>query len=299
MSICKLLINLIVVVSIPFSSFSQQALRSEKHDFAKSAPFFISRDPVKLSQYLTAESISDAEKAQNIYTWIVHNIKYDIKASQKIRTRLYSVSQTLRRKRGICFQYSALFAALCQNAGVSALEIQGYSKGLGSLEGEEFYTSDHSWNGVKIDSAWYLVDATWGSGKATPKKQRIDKLLFKLFNVPYVRDKYKFRKEPNYYFFLTEPAALLKDHLPVDPNWQLVQHPVSVTKFQEIGWNGPDISIDSRRYGNEKKDYMPVLDRYHRLSPNQYLKITAAEAHLFNPKNFALLSESYFRDGHS
>lgn len=292
-----LLIFFLVLAILPVHG---QVYKLEIKEYAKSASFFISRSPQKLAEYLTSQDSLDAQKVLNIYTWMVHNIKYDVKALYKIRSKSYNVKQTLRRRKGICYQYSNLFTTLCLNAGISAKEILGYSRGLSYFEGETFYQADHSWNGVKIDSAWYLVDVTWGSGKVVQKRRWLKELWFKWFNEPYIKDKYKFVRNPNFDFFLVKPEVLIKDHLPVDPSWQLLKFPISVKTFESIHWSGYQNKIDTSYLSFiDSADYVKMLDKYEFLSYNHYLAKTAAAARVYNPRNYKLLSDSYFRNASS
>lgn len=269
----------------------------EVREYAKSAPFFISQSPQKLADYLTRNESSEAQKALNIYTWIVHNIRYDVKALKKIKSKDYSLKRILRRRKGICAQYSDLFIALCRNAGLSSREIVGYSRGFSYFEDDSFYEADHAWNGVKIDSSWFLVDATWGSGVLVQKRQWIKELGFRWFKRSYISNKYKFVKAPNFNFFLANPEELIEDHLPVDPYWQLIEYPVSVETFEHKSWTGYKKRIDTLNARViDSAEYLKVLDIYEFLSNEQYLAKTALNANIFNSRNHHLLSESFFRN---
>lgn len=159
--------------------------------------------------------------------------------------KTYAPKQTLKRKKGICYQYSSLFNVLCQNAGISSREVIGYSRGFSYQENDTFYEADHSWNAVKIDSTWYLLDLTWGSGVLHQKRKRFKELLFKWFKKPYLNDRYKFIQQPNYEYFLIKPTALIVDHLPADPTWQLLEFPISVNTFESNNWNAYLPRMDS------------------------------------------------------
>lgn len=259
------------------------------------APSSIARSPIKLAQYLTENDSSEFQQALNIYTWIVNNIKYDVKALESIKSKTYSPKQTLKRKKGICYQYSALFASLCQNAGISSREVIGYSRGFIYHKDDPFFEADHSWNGVKLDSSWYLVDATWGSGVLHQKKRWFKELQFRWFKKPYINDKYKFKLQPNYDYFLVNPKSLITDHLPVDPNWQLVDFPISIITFESSAWKSYLERIDSLYQKQiDSTEYVMKLDKYEYLSDLQYLQSTAEQSYLFNPKNSKLTGLSSY-----
>lgn len=225
----------------------------------------------------------------------MHNIKYDVKAYSSIKKKDYTLKQTLRRKKGICYQYSSLFVALCQNAGISAKEIVGYTRGMSFHEGDLFFEGDHSWNAVKLDSAWYLVDATWGSGQLQQKKRWFKELMFKWFKKPYIRDRYKFLQEPTNEYFLASPKKLIENHLPSDPNWQMLKFPISVSTFESNEWKNYTSTRDSLySYEIDSITYLNRLNKYEYQSDLQYFENTAASSQKFNPKNHKLSGEFSF-----
>jgi len=264
-------------------------------EFAKKAPFFISKSPLKLAEYLTKNDSSDAQKVLNIYTWITHNIKYDLKAVKKGKGKYYVAKKTLRKRKGVCNQYAGLFKTLCDAAGISSREIIGYSKGIGYHENHLYYEADHSWNGVRIDGFWYLVDPTWGSGDVIPKEQKLDKWFYKVFKKPYLEKKLKFVKKPKLEYFFANPEMLITNHLPVDPNWQMVKYPVSLLKFENKDWKKYDCLPDTIfNKMMESNDYKKVLDLYEFKSNNQYNYIQGFNALTYNKRNIGALSEAYF-----
>ena len=261
----------------------------------KTAPISVSRSPVKLAEYLTSGDTSKLQQALNIYSWIVNNIEYDVKALLKVKQKPYTPKQTLRRKKGLCYQYSELFSTLCENVGISTKEIMGYSRGAMYQEGDRFFESDHSWNGIKIDSTWHLVDATWGSGGLIPKNQWFKQLLNQWFNKPFINNKYKFIQKPDFKYFLISPDKLIEDHLPADPNWQLVRFPISIKTFESNQWGKYRSKPDST-YKKEvdSLSYLTRLNKYEYLSALQYLRTTAEKSNTFNQKNMRLLGLSSF-----
>ena len=286
-------VSLIIISRAQSSTFHLQ-------DRYKKAPFHISKSPQKLAAYLTKNDSSEVQKAFNIYTWIVHNIKYDVRGLKKIKSKTYNAKQTIRRKKGICYQYSNLFATLCRNANISTKEIVGYSKGLSYLEGDTFYEIDHSWNGVKIDSAWYLVDATWGSGTVSQRTQAIKKIWFNWFKKPYIRSSFKFKSNPNFSYFLVSPDKLIKNHLPADPSWQLIEFPISVSTFESSKWSGYKKSKDTSYLKKiDSSKYNRILNQYEFISNQEYLTLTASKSNVFNPKNYGLLGYSSFVNANS
>jgi hypothetical protein len=294
----RLLITLLFIHVVTLSI--SQELTSEQNITLAKAPYFISKSPIRLAKYLTENESSEKQKALNIYSWITHNIKYDTRALNKTTARIKTPKQTLRRRKGTCYQYSQLFTTLCRNAGISTVDIWGYSRGLSYFEGDTFSEADHSWNGIKLDSSWFLVDATWGAGSMVSKKRSIRELLFKLFKKPYLNEKYRFVQKPNDSYFLVSPDILIKDHLPADPNWQLLEYPISVQSFESIDWNSYKNELDSvYQKSIDSDEYTEILNKYEYLSDLQLLTLTAENSFAFNPKNHKLLAISAYNNASS
>lgn len=58
-------------------------------------------------------------------------------------------AQTLASKTGICYDFSALYAALCLSQGIPCALVKGDHQG-----------SYHAWNMVYVDGQWSPVDLT-------------------------------------------------------------------------------------------------------------------------------------------
>ncbi|MEQ8471895.1 MAG: transglutaminase domain-containing protein [Marinoscillum sp.] len=293
----RILTFLLLVISLQAGSQSFTLLVNPKYE---KAPWPIANSPIKLAQYLTENDTSEFQKAVNIYTWMVNNIKYDVGALGKIKSKTYSPKQTLRRRKGICYQYSALFASLCQNAGISSREITGYSRGFSYHEDDRFFEANHSWNGVKIDSAWYLLDVTWGSGRLQQKRRWFKEWRFRWFKKPYINDKYKFITQPDYHYFMVKPQFLIRDHLPVDPNWQLLKFPISVNTFESSKWQSYVAEMDSIYQKQvDSSVYVHNLNKYEYSSGLQYLQKTAEQSNIFNSRNYRLEGISSYSNAKS
>lgn len=119
--------------------------------------------------------ISDKDKVGAIYSYVIKNFKYDTKkANAVINGTLTSYSPILdsvyEEKKGICFDYSALLAAMLRSVGVPCKTIMGY------VSPKDLY---HAWNEVYIKNEgwvtkiiyfdgkkWNLMDPTFGASKS-------------------------------------------------------------------------------------------------------------------------------------
>jgi len=107
-------------------------------------------DTVELADEICADCDTDEEKVKAIYKWIIHNFEYDYDCSPLIQ--YFNVRKTLSTRKGICYDFSHLFAALCRSQNIPCYVIDGTS-----------YTDPtdaHTWNRVYYDCAWWDVDIT-------------------------------------------------------------------------------------------------------------------------------------------
>jgi len=178
---------------------------------------------------LSTSLSTDAEKARVFYMWIANNVGYDcrkfhkpsrpdFKAKSKEELdqlmsewQLEQLKKTLKSKKGVCVDYSALFKALCDEVELESIVINGYSRNFYSpFRGSQNNT--HAWNAVKVDGEWLLLDATWGAGYTDPQVKR-------------------FTRRVSDGFFFTSPDIFAQTHLPTEPDWQLLQRPVTEKDF--------------------------------------------------------------------
>lgn len=171
---------------------------------ARAAPASSAMSGEELALYLQQGTRDEREKARAAFTWIAHNIVYDV----SLRGQRTNALTVLRERRATCSGYAKLFSALAQEMGLEAEVISGHCKGRGYKLGEGLDISQgHAWNAVKIDGVWRLVDCTWGAG--------------------YLDDGEQFVRRFNDHYFLTPPEAFVWDHLPFGPAWQLLETPIS------------------------------------------------------------------------
>lgn len=116
------------------------------------------KNAVKLSYDLCAELDSDKEKAECLYDYIVNLLTYDYeKAATVEKGYLPDVDATLQERKGICFDYSALFAAMLRAQDIPVRLAIGY------VQPDNIY---HAWNQVYLDGEWVWMDSTFGPESA-------------------------------------------------------------------------------------------------------------------------------------
>ena len=104
----------------------------------------------ELCQGLTDEK----SKLVAIHNYIAGTFQYDDVFADTVRKGTVhnytpDTNQALRDKLGVCYDFSAVFAAMCRSQGIPCALEKGYTT-LGY----------HAWNQVWVDGAWATVDVT-------------------------------------------------------------------------------------------------------------------------------------------
>jgi hypothetical protein len=223
------------------------------------------------------------EQSKEIYNWITSNIRYDVKAYLKGNTSNKSAIETLKRRKGICYDYSLLYREMCGSVNIESYLVVGYSKGAEFYKGSGFYRADHCWNAVKIDSSWFLVDATWGSGYLERTASWWDKLKNTIFKTPYIKNRLKFIQDTTEKYFNISNDSLKQTHMPLDPKWQLTRTPYSIMSFES----------DSTTQRSSLPYYQEQLRNAHNLSDEQQIFEEGLNGKEFNSKNNFNISAGY------
>lgn len=183
---------------------------------------------------------------QAVYAWVTDNIKYDgaklkklekgvnfykkgnYKSTEEYKADLLEI--VIKKKKGVCDDYSLLFDALVRELGYTSHIIEGITK---NQNGKVNRNISHSWNAVKVNGTWKVYDATWGAG--------------------YLNDKKKFVKKFNTKWYGVDPEVMRKTHLPFDPIWQLAENPMTYEEFSK----GNKANDSDSPY-----DYSGMIDEY-------------------------------------
>jgi transglutaminase/protease-like cytokinesis protein 3 len=123
-----------------------------------------------LAQQLCSPFPSPTDKARAIFTWLHHNVDYDVHSFFNGTVSPTTPEKTITSGLAVCEGYAGLFAALALKAGLQALVCSGDGKGFGHSPLEPgqpvpAFESNHAWNAVCIDNGeWKLIDPCWGAG---------------------------------------------------------------------------------------------------------------------------------------
>ncbi|KAI9054810.1 hypothetical protein LZ554_001955 [Drepanopeziza brunnea f. sp. 'monogermtubi'] len=127
-----------------------------------------------LADVLCTPFSSATDKARAIFTWLHHNIAYDVGAFFGNRVKHVEPKDTITTGVAVCGGYAGLFTAIALKAGMEAIVVTGHGKGFGHTAlkpGERPPPPDpsgHAWNAARIDGGeWKLLDPCWGAGNVS------------------------------------------------------------------------------------------------------------------------------------
>ena len=103
----------------------------------------------ELADEICAGCETDEDKVKAIYQWIIHNFDYDY--DYKALIQYFNVRRTLYTRKGVCYDFSILFAVLCRNQNIPCYVVDGISYKT---------AAQHTWNRVYYNNSWWDVDVT-------------------------------------------------------------------------------------------------------------------------------------------
>lgn len=117
---------------------------------------------VKKARELCTTSMSDKEKAVAVYNYLAGVLSYDYDKVGKLSSGYTpSMDTTYSTKKGICYDFSSLYAGMMRSVGVKCKIVKGYNSMIDGY---------HAWNSVLVDGAWHRVDLTIDSQLREYKK---------------------------------------------------------------------------------------------------------------------------------
>ena len=221
----------------------------------------------------------DQLKANAIYNWITHNIKYDVKAMQSGKLTPAKAEKVFRNRLGVCDGYAKLFTAMCIEVGLKAVNVDGYAKDWIFDNGDQLTIPRHEWSAVLISAQWQLVDPTWGAGNLVQSPTVIRKIIntVTLRKVTYAKKlKFVFKYDPQY--FLQDPITFRLKHLSADPYWQLVDTAMPLSVFEA----GDSAVVAFNAKYNQTRQNSSELMRISALDEDSVLYEASDRAYSFN-----------------
>lgn len=126
-----------------------------------------------LAKELTAGETSSKGKAKIIYNWVGSNVEYDHDKAEKVLSNDFNIKSgaipTFQTRKGICFDYSCLYVAMCRANGLKVRIVTG--EGFNGVS-----WVSHAWNQVYLqeESRWINVDTTFYKGGNYFNSRRFD-----------------------------------------------------------------------------------------------------------------------------
>ncbi|MBN3325867.1 KY peptidase, partial [Atractosteus spatula] len=169
----------------------------------------------KIGQTITQGAVSDLERVRAVWTWLCHNIEYDVSGYLGLSEKLCSPEHVIKAGKGVCCGYSSICLQMCSEVGIECQEISGHGKGIGYRVGQSYQNtkSNHMWNAVRLGGQWFLLDACWGAGTVDIESKT-------------------FMPRYDEFYFLPDPEDFIDTHCPDEPQWQLLDHPVPLEEFE-------------------------------------------------------------------
>jgi len=107
-------------------------------------------ETVELADEICADCYTDEEKVKAIHEWMIRNFEYDYGYTPIVQ---YSnVNQTVETRKGICYDFAHLFAALCRSQNISCYVVDGTPYDPSK--------DCHTWNRVYFNGSWWNMDVT-------------------------------------------------------------------------------------------------------------------------------------------
>lgn len=153
--------------SCPWIDSCQVTLKDEFAPFLRPSQmvnYSEDSDCVALAKELAARCEKDSDVVAAIYDYLVRHISYDkAKAAAVESGYLPDPDSTLVQRKGICFDYASLAAAMMRSLGIPCKLIMGYVDGTLYHAWNCFYLQEQGWVTVEIKAKpglWQRVDIT-------------------------------------------------------------------------------------------------------------------------------------------
>lgn len=128
---------------------------------------------------LSLDCRNDMEKITVYREWIIENIFYDYEC-ETIFYQTFDVQTVMQSRKGVCFDYACLFAAMCRSQEIPCYVLDGTYR--------MDKTFRHAWNRVYADGQWWSVDTTRDH---TARAEDSNEMGFVPIGTnPYAEDKY-------------------------------------------------------------------------------------------------------------
>ena len=201
----KRLVALIGVFSLSYNTFAQDENDYRETDrLALNIPASQTNSTADIAAFINSHFDTDNKKVRAAYMWVISHIKYSTDSLHRVilnEDRDQLVTFALRRRKGVCENFAAIFDDICRKAGLRSFAVEGYTRQNNSVD-----KISHAWNIVFTDNKWSLYDPTWDGGPPGYEPANIK-------------------------YFQVSPSVFIQTHMPFDPMFQLLNYPVTYKEF--------------------------------------------------------------------
>lgn len=218
------MLRYVVVLKFCFFSLNAQVTKADYYNKIDNKVFTFSKTAPdapfdSITAFVNNNFQTQEDRARAYYTWIALNVSYDVEHLNELNLmKVFSVNRVtstgqktkdvLKNKKAVCEGYSNLMVDFCKSSSIPCFLVCGYVK---TPEGN-IPEILHAWNVLRIDSVWTMLDITWSSG--------------------YLNSDNKYVKRFSNKYFMSKPKNFVKDHMPLDPMWQLLRNPFTKKDFE-------------------------------------------------------------------
>jgi transglutaminase/protease-like cytokinesis protein 3 len=192
------------------------------------------------------KSNNKQEQLEILLNWTYYNISGD---SDRFFNggEPQNLEETIKKKKGLCVEYTLIFNEYCKLLNLKSLKIDGYVKPFNFQENDKLERENHAWNAVYIDQKWFLCDLFWATTSLNNDNVFINKV--------------------NKKYFLSTGDSFIEDHLPCDPIFQLLDNPIKIEAFTNLieGYNKGFMKEDSINYNTEIENLLKLNNKNFRL----------------------------------
>jgi len=177
-------------------------------------------DLYKVVYFIRTNFREDSMRLRAAFIWITDNIDYDVEAWLKDDPAAGNIDYVIKKRKAICGGYANLLKYFCDKFSIESRIINGYAR----TERKDIYMrqtslrSNHSWNLVKVNGEWKLLDPTWSAGFV------VEPEIFPPYYVKFFNEIYYF----------TAPEKFILNHYPLQPPMQML--PRAFQEKQYMKW---------------------------------------------------------------
>ncbi|MFU8802349.1 MAG: transglutaminase domain-containing protein [Bradymonadaceae bacterium] len=204
-----------------------------------------------VAKYILENEPDPFRRVKALFDYAADRIAYDVPALSLDRIPPQHAEKVFAEKKGVCSGYALLLTALGEHTGDEIVYIVGVSRNLSGDVGG----GGHAWNAARIEGNWYLLDATWAAGNVNGDT---------------------FEKAYKPVFLFTPPEVFINTHFPDEPDWQLLDMPLSRGDYMRQPVLRPDFFANAMKLKSPTRSQITVRER--------------VDVTLENPKNRFLLA---------